>query len=171
MFTKTSNYSRGAPRKRGAPEPRHVRVLMNRFPCPSCGRSLLWNGVRRSEDKFNVEGKRWYQFAGPVIHCRYCGVRLQPPHEGAITWLLVFLFVNALLIQPFVIGPLREAYGFGVVVCFLVVVLFPVAVLWLRSGYRRWEPPGVHSNSPSKSKLSPRTSYIESPTQSNNEQS
>jgi hypothetical protein len=120
---------------------------MNRYPCPSCGRSLLWNGIRRAENQFNVEGKRWYQFAGFVVHCKHCGVRLQPPHEGAIGWLLVFMLFNALVIQPFLIAPLRAEFGFGVVFGFLAVVLLPVVFLWQRSNYRLWQPPSSDTGS------------------------
>lgn len=116
---------------------------MNRFPCPACGRSLLWNGIRRSENQFNLEGKRWYQFAGFVIHCKHFGVRLQPPYEGAIAWGAVFLLINALLIQPFLIAPLRVEYGFGIVFGFLAVVLLIFIILWSRGSYRLWEPPAA----------------------------
>lgn len=114
---------------------------MNRFPCPSCGRALRWNGIKVSDRQFNTEGKRWFQFAGPVIHCKYCGVRLQPPYEGAMTWVFAFVLVNALLIQPFLIEPLKAEYGLGVVIGYLALIVSLAVVLWLRGRYRIWEPP------------------------------
>jgi hypothetical protein len=112
---------------------------MNKFPCPSCGKPLLWNGIAKSANKYNLEGKHWYQYAARRIYCKHCGTRLRGPLEGYGGWLLLAWLLFSVFIQPFIIQPLTEEFGFGVPVVFFVVVLSASILAWSRGRYKKWK--------------------------------
>lgn len=112
---------------------------MNRFPCPACGKALWWNGIAISRTQFNLEGKRWFQYAGRRIHCKRCGVRLRGPLEGRETWLLLAWLAFVFLVNPWVIEPLTKQFGMAVPLGFFAVVLGLAIIVWQRGQYKKWD--------------------------------
>lgn len=45
--------------------------------CPNCGANLVLWGARQDPRTVDIEGKKWYQFAGYRQYCRKCGTRLR----------------------------------------------------------------------------------------------
>ena len=108
---------------------------MNKLPCPACKKPLWWNGIKLSTNKFDIEGKRWYQFAGPRIYCKYCGSRLRNPYSSKIFYVVTAFF---LIINPFIIQPLAKAYGLIVFLPVLAISFAILAVFWPYFHYEKW---------------------------------
>lgn len=118
-----------------------VRAPMKRFSCPSCGRPLFWNGLARDINQFNSEGKRWYQFAGPQLFCKHCGVRLAHTTDGHVHWLIGLWFAYMVLVDPIIVQPLKEEYGRIVVLSPILATVVVLVAIWLRGRYEIWKPP------------------------------
>lgn len=110
--------------------------LMNKLPCPACKKPLWWNGTRTSSNKFDTEGKHWYQYAGPRTYCKYCGVRLRNPHAGR---LLLAVFVLFVIVSPLIVQPLAKEYGLIIILPFAIVVLVMGAIYWPYCRYEKWD--------------------------------
>jgi hypothetical protein len=109
---------------------------MNKVPCPACKKSLWWNGTRTSSNKFDTEGKRWFQYAGPRTYCKYCGVRLRNPHAGKP---LLAAFVLLVIVNPLIVQPLAKEYGLIIFLPFAIVVLAMGAIYWPYYRYEKWD--------------------------------
>lgn len=62
--------------------------------CPNCGASLVLWGARQDRRTVDIEGKKWYQFAGYRQYCRKCGTRLRV-HGLRYFWGAFFLLAIA----------------------------------------------------------------------------
>ena len=109
---------------------------MNRVPCPACKKPLWWNGTTVSSKKFDTEGKRWYQYAGPRKYCKYCGVRLRNPHAGKLLVAGVLLFT---VVNPFIVQPLAREYGPIIFLALPIVLAVIVALFWPHYRYEKWD--------------------------------
>jgi uncharacterized protein YbaR (Trm112 family) len=109
---------------------------MNKLPCPVCKKPLWWNGTRTSPNKFDLEGKRWYQYAAPCTYCKYCGVRLRNPHAGK---LLLIAFVIPVIINSLIVQLLAREYRLLILIIYLVVVLAIGAIYWSHYRYEKWD--------------------------------
>jgi hypothetical protein len=110
--------------------------IMNKLPCPACKKTLWWNGTTTSPNKFDTEGKRWYQYAGPRTYCKYCGVRLRNPYASRLLLAAAVFFV---LVNPFVVQPLAKEYGPIIFLPLLIVMLVIVAIFWPYYRYEKWD--------------------------------
>jgi hypothetical protein len=119
---------------------------MKPLPCPACEQPLTRKTIRRSTTEFNTEGKRWYQYAGPRIFCKHCGVRLRGPWHAAEKWLL-WVWLGPILANALVIQPLAKRYGLTALGLFFVVIGVSCVYLVLRAQkkgdyrYVRWDDP------------------------------
>jgi hypothetical protein len=110
--------------------------MKNKHPCPACNRSLWWDGVTVSQDKFNIEGKRWYQYASRRTCCKYCGVRLLDKFGGKfITAFVIYFF----LYLQFVVYPFKNQYGLFTLFPFVLSLLALRIFLARYDRYKIWE--------------------------------
>lgn len=111
----------------------------NMKPCPNCGKNLEWFGIKFNRKEFDLEGKRWYEYAGFKMYCKYCNCRLkgsyhlryfEPPYALIIPLIIIFL-ADAIL----------KKYGRGMDIAFIIFFIGIVYLLYRKVKYERWEEP------------------------------
>lgn len=116
------------------------RRLAKKTECPACGKTLLWKGLRHTQE-YDLKGKPWYKFVSANAYCPFCNTRLEirSTFKYFVAIFLILHFTSALYVIPDV----KQHFGYSwlgltVIVAWAAVEL---AVLWLGRCFAGFQEP------------------------------